>query len=290
MGPSQNSLKELEDQFHRYGDQAVFFFDEFHSLFETDSLQGGTTVNELKTFCEEFRFVIGATTTKEYDEFIRDKIAIAGRRFEVIRIGALADDKIKITVSQTLEHANSNIPFDAQAIDCIVKNAGVFNPKTSKIDTAQKLMKLAIQKMTEMTFPELEEEIRALEEEIGYLEQQIAQASLGHDLTALINPLESKREALKTLKETLDKKNQQVQRIQKVEAYYRKLKFLSYKLVSGNKLTASLERKWQELHAKIAVVEEFIVRERVRLGFPGRLDVALIEKLLSNQPAPSLDM
>jgi hypothetical protein len=282
----------IEDQFKKHPDQVVFFFDELHALFKADGLNGTTAADELKTFCEEFKYVIGATTTQEYEKHIIDQTAIADRRFEVIHVGPMKETEIKIALSQHLESRNFKLSYDVNVIDYIIEKARNLNSSTSQIDAAQSLLSSAIQKMTATTFSALEQNIVKLEESLGVLEGQMLQATLESNTDELEKQILAIKAHIAEAKSELSQKKQQVERLKKIEAYYLKLKQQTYRLANPqiNLMdNARLARVWMELHAKIRATDIYIAAERMRLGFPVRLDRDLIDEILSERsPRDSL--
>lgn len=279
------SLDSIAERFKKYKDQVIFFFDEFHSFFKVDGANGMSQADDIKMFCEDFKYVIGATTTKEYDEFVKKQPAIIDRRFIVVKVGKLEDKKIKTILSQFLQIHHPTISLDVKTIDYIIKKAKDFNANTSKIDAAQTLLNLAVKEIETIEFTTLESKIDQLEAEKNLLEQELLQAQIGkdHDLTI---KLEKKQKEIDRSKKQLDQKNRQADRMKKVEAYYLKLKQEGFQ-VADPAVTLSpdspLERKWVELQAKIKVIGDFLEKERGRLSLPTRLDKALIDKIIKEK-------
>lgn len=286
------TLNSLEETFKGHKNQVVFFFDEFHSLFKKGGgLIGNSTADEIKTFCEDFKYVIGATTTQEYEKYIMNTPAIVDRRFKVIKVGPMTSDQIKIALSQYLEGVNSKIAFDPSVIDYIIEKAETFNAETAKIDAAQSLVNCAIEKMISTVHDKLEERVVTLEDELGLLEQNLIHGAFGADLDSLTEQLIAKKAQIVIAKQMLEKKNLQTQKMQNMEAYHLQLKRKSYQLadpeislVKGS----ALARKWTMLHARIGIVKEFIRTERDRLGLPRCLDQSLIDKILSERVKENL--
>lgn len=276
----------IEEKFVGHNDKVVFFFDEFHSIFKKGPLGASPAVEEIKTFCEDFKYVIGATTTKEYNEFIKDETAIVDRRFEVIHVGSMTDLQIKTTLSQYLASINSKIFFDPDVIDYIVSKAEIFNSKTSPIDAARSLLNSAIHKMDSQGDNVLEESIVELEDSIGVISQELISGVSKDMIKELTLSLDMKKNDLVIKQNQLNDKLKEVERMQKMESYRLKLIRQSYQLAEPGKSLvkgSSLERKWVELHAQINLVEEFISKERIRLGLPPCLNKQLIDSILNER-------
>jgi ATP-dependent Clp protease ATP-binding subunit ClpA len=278
------SLDEINSKFQRYKDQVVFFFDEFHALFKSDGIIGNKA-DEVKLFCEDFKYVIGATTTDEYDKYVKDQTAIIDRRFVVVKVGKLEDKKINTVLSNYLKVHHPTIKLDEKVIDYIIKKANEFNSKTSKIDAAQSLLNRAIKEMGTVEFPSLEGNIDQLEDEKSQLEQQLLNCQLGQD-QQLVTNLKAKNEKIDQNKQELEKKNAQVKRIKKIENYLLKLRQESFQMADPSlKLTDHpyKERKWLEIHTKMKVIGGFLDKQRKDLSLPIVMDPALIDNIIKER-------
>jgi energy-coupling factor transporter ATP-binding protein EcfA2 len=278
------SFDSLSQCFKNHKDQVIFFFDEFHAFFKEEGLQG-SRANEIKMFCEDFKFVIGATTTREYEEFIKEQPAIVDRRFIVIEVGKLQDETIKSILSQYLQAKHPTLNLDIRALDYIVQKAENFNSKTSKIDAAQALLNRAIKETVIVEFKTLESQIDHLEEEKKLIEQELFYTTVRKG-EGLVKKLAQKKIALDTLKLELEKKNQQVGRIRKIETFYLKLKEQGFQMASSSinlSQHPQLKRQWIVLQAKIKVVGDFINKEKATLDLPQKLDCQLIDKILAER-------
>ncbi len=279
------SLDSITERFKDYREQVIFFFDEFHAFFQSNKMDNQSKVDDVKMFCENFKFVVGATTTKEYEKFIKKQQAIVDRRFIVVKVGKLDDKKIKSILSQYLQTKYPTIKLDVKTLDYIVKKATAFNPKTSKIDAAQSLLNRAIKELDIVEFKTLELQIDQLEAEKKLIEQSLFQVKMGQE-ASLTKKLKDKQAKIDQLKMQLKKKNQQVNRIKKIEAYYLKLKEQSFRLadpavnLSTNVL---LEREWIELQVKIKRTSDFIDKEKVKLHLPTGLNCLLIDKIIKDR-------
>lgn len=284
----QMSLSRLQEYFKGYEKQVVFFFDEFHSLFikDRENFQKRSASQEIKTFFDDYKQIIGATTTVEYEKYIKKEETIEGRRFEVIVVNPMTDEEMQIALSQQLEDTNSNIPSAPSVIEYIIQKAEEFNRKTSKIDAAQSLLNLAIQQMSSTVHTESEHAIAKLQQETGVLKQRIRCNKPGEDSLALLIEFEEKQKLLRKKQADLEQKRHRAERMRKMEANLLKLKRQSYHLANPDvdlSEGTELARKWVELHARIAVVTAFIAKERKELGFPECLNEELIDKILSKR-------
>lgn len=273
------------DRFKNYSGQTIFFLDEFHALFKIEGAHGVSKAEDLKMFCEEFKYVIGATTTKEFNQFVKNQTAIIDRRFVVIHVGAMIHKKVKIILSQYLQTKYPAIAIDGNALDYLIQKAKVFNPNTSKIDAAQTLLNRVIKEIDAIAFKELELRIDDLEEEKNLLNQDLQHAKVGKD-EKLAAAYKTKQAEIDQLKMDLKKKNQQVERMKKIEAFYLELKKKSFYMADPTialKPNSWLEKEWINLQAKIKAVGDFIEKERMELGLPTKLDKALIDRIIQEK-------
>jgi ABC-type dipeptide/oligopeptide/nickel transport system ATPase component len=278
-----STLDSIAERFKKYKEQVIFFFDEAHAFFK--KFQGSSGEDDLKMFCEIFKYVILATTVKEFNKHIKNQPAIVDRRFIVIKVGKLDEAIITIILSQFLQTKHPKIKLGAQVIEHIVRKAETFNSKTSKIDAAQSLLNRAITEMRMNVFKDLEMQIGALEDQEKLLDQQLFHAEIGQG-DNLGQKLEAIRAAIRDLKDQLAKKNRQAERMNKIEGYVLKLKEQSFRMADpAIKLdpNSKLGREWIALHAKIRVVADFIARERKALSLPQCLDRSLIDKILKER-------
>lgn len=281
-----DALDTLTERFKKHKEQVIFFFDEFASLFKKDGLAGVSKEDDLKMFAEDFKYVIGATTTKEYKKYIKKKPAIADRRFIVIHVGKIKDKKIKTILSQYLQIKFPAIDLDVTTLDYIVEKAEEFNPNTSKIDAAQTLLNRAIKDFETFEFVKLESKMDKLVEKKKLLEQELLHVDASNDDHTAEEALRETDAAIEKLKKKLDKKNRRAERIKKIQVVYLGLKKESLRMADTKvKLSdhPSLERKWIIQQAKIKCVGDILGKRREKLSLPSRLDSALIDKILAEQ-------
>lgn len=278
------SFNAIEERFKKYSEEVILFFDEFHGFFVAEGMQG-TKTDEIKMFCETFKYIIGATTKKEYKKIVKKQHAIKNRRFVVIKLSQIKDKKIKIILSQHLQVLHPHLELDTKTLDHIVKRATDFNSKTAKIDAAQSLLYRAIKEMEIIEFKDIESKIDHLESDKKLVEQELYHTSLGGE-EKRTEKLERKIRKLNRLKGKLKQKNDQVERIKKMETYFLLLREQSFKMADpAAKLIpySRLEFEWLKLQAKMKVVGKFIERRREKLSLPKRLDRKLIDKLITER-------
>ena len=279
------SLDFIAERFEKYGDEVGFIFDEFHSFFKAEGPQGSTKADDIKMFTENFKYVVGMTTPQEYNQYIKDQPAITDRRFIVIKVGKLENKKIKTILSRYLQTRHPTVNLDVKALDYIVQKANIFNPKTSKLDAAQSLLNRAVKEMETIEFTKLESKIDSLESEKKLVEQELVHADVGND-EALTKKFEKIQTTIEQLKKQLEEKNRQVDRLQKMEAYYLSLKGQSLRMSDPETElsdSSQLEQQWIMLQAKINMLGRFIEKDRKKLSLPSRLDCQLIDKILKEK-------
>lgn len=291
---TRTSLSNIADRFKDHSDQLVLCLDEFHALFGTDKeLFGNGTGQLLKTFWDNYRYIIAATTTEEYEKHVKNQPAIGGRRFEYIQISSMGKNEIRTSLSQHLAYKNANITFEQSVIDYMIDKALVFNPQTSLVDAAHSLLDRAIEEMESTAQKELENEILALRTEIEEIEQQLM--NYKHDpsntgINTLIKQLTNQRSALATAEQSSKDRKRKTTQLQNMEAYHSKLERQGYHLTAPDIDLAKnpvLQSRWIALHAQMNIVREWIKREREELALPLCLDKALIDKILGEQPDPA---
>ncbi len=281
MSPTLNSI---EERFNKYNEEVVFFFDEFHSLFKNDGLLGSNSEEEIKMFCEEFKYVIGATTSKEFEELIKDKTAIVDRRFKIVYLNPLEDHRIKIVLSQYLQTLHPEIDLGKGVLEHIISNSKSFNKNTSKIHAAQTLLNKAINKMNNIEFKDLELKILGLEEQLKKTEQDLMHVEISQ-VEELNDHWKEINKNVEELRTELRQKTMRIERMKKIEAYHLKLKQQSFKMADpAKKLIAgsSLEKEWITLNAQIKMIADFLIRERKKHSLSIALDIELIDSISGN--------
>lgn len=281
------SFSSIKKKFKSHSEQVVFFFDEFHSLFIKDGIRGNFASEKIKTFWDDFKYIVGATTTDEYKKYIQHHPAIDLRRFEIVKVDFMDEIEMKTVLSQYIKSTHSQLMFDQSVIDHIIANANQFNPGTSIIDAASSLLAYALAKMDSTEDTALNHKIANLENQSGIIQQELDNQEDSFEEISRLNELFKKTvEEFEALKGIRNKRDIQVKRMQDMERYHQALKLQSYKLADPSiELVegSSLERQWIELHARIKTVREFISKERIRLGLPPCLNKQLIDSLLDEK-------
>lgn len=274
-----NSFNHIEERFKKYGNEIVFFFDEFHALFQEVQNNPIQAKDLLKTFTATFPYIIGATTSGEYKKYIEKQVAIGGRRFEVIHVPAMNKNQLRTALLQQLEHAKTAISFDKQVIDYIIEKAKNYSKDTSQVDAAVKILNRAIKTIASTRHPAEEDRVAVLKEEKQELKQQLINGTAGENEKELVELKESliaKRTELWQAKQALQQKVKKTALIHRMEQKFMALKKQSYQLTGTS---ANFER-WLQLAAYINTLEASIIKERKALGLPSRLDKDLIDVML----------
>jgi ATP-dependent Clp protease ATP-binding subunit ClpA len=282
VGYEMQSFSMLDERFKMHPEQVVFFFDEFHALFQSEGIQFKQVGDEIKTFYETYRNIIGATTTNEFDRYVKNQTAITGRRFQVIYLEQLKDEEIVNALNLRLGGMNSFTAYDPNVFDYIVKKAKENANQTSVIDSAQALLSKALQKIHSVKHVDAEEKVAVLESELEILQQKGIHAIQG-SCQGIIDQIKDKETQLKEAQSQLDKLNQRTEKMLKMEKYLLSLKRQAYQISDPNmKLVkeSAQEREWLKLHARIQLVSNFIRKERKQLDFPHILDQQLVDSLV----------
>lgn len=258
------SFNQLKFRFARQEKRAAFFFDEIASLFKSDG------VKELLTFCDRFRYVFAATTTKEFEELIKNDESFM-RRFEVVRINPLGEDEIEASLYQTLHYLNPELITEGGVIKHIAKKALEYKPGKATVDTAHALLSAAIVKATHVKFEALENEIGALSARKDLLQSKL----LCHVTKECFHEFKKISSELQTKQSELNHKRGELKNVKKLEALYVKHKRQGYKLASSDR-----KEEWLENYTLVSYLEKAIEMHKVRLGLPGKLNCRLIDKIV----------
>lgn len=281
----------IEEKFKAHKNKVVFFFDEFHNFFkESGGLVGNNVGEELKTFCDEFKYILAATTTTEYKDFVEKQTAIIGRRFKVIHMNTLEDKKIKSILLQKLQSSHPEIELGEGVIKYIISKAGEYEPNTSIISGAEELLKNATSKITASNFPAIEKHIAEIETKINSLKLELPSAK-GEQCSKLIAKIKGAQKEKKEFEMELESKKEQYSRIKKIENFYLDLKKQSYEMADPHrKLTSdSTEKgKWLQLCSQINLLKNYLVKEKEKLSIPGALDKQLIDAIFEEKEAAAI--
>lgn len=285
---TQDLIAGLETRFSKYKNNVVFFFDEFHTVFQENNLIGFTAGSELKTFCDEFKYVIGATTREEYTKHIEKKTAIAGRRFEVIEVPPMSAEEMKAALSLYRQNASPASSFAPGIYDTIIDEARKSSSTTEAIDASMSLLKAAIERVNSVEQPELNDKKCELEREIGQLLEILIDLSdnkLSDGKQSLISELQEKEKELNKVTEEIEKRKSRTLRMQRLEGNFLRLKKECYTLadpVNTDKVwnTAAVRQQWLRSQALMSVLKEQIKRERVALDLPICLDKSVIDAIV----------
>jgi ABC-type dipeptide/oligopeptide/nickel transport system ATPase component len=277
------SFLTLYQTFKKHSNQVIFFFDEFHSIFKTDGLIGSNTGEEVKTFYETFKYTIGATTTKEYNEYIKDHPAIVDRRYNIIEVPALKDEKIKIILNQFLESLYPTIRQAEGVLNYIIHQAENFKRNTSKVDASLSLLNRAINKINMCQFKELKTQINDLEDEEKLLKQDLFNLHQNESDKAqmLTDKITEVRNKISELTAVLTKKNKQLTIVKKFEELLAKLKFQCLEITQPK--NEEPDMAFLQLCAKINLIEHFLDEKKENLKLSSKLDISLIDAILSEE-------
>lgn len=287
------SLSSLKAKFKDHRDNVIFFFDEFHSLFE--ETQGGRmhdAKTEIKPFCSMFKYVIVATTDNEYREFMAKQTAIDGRRFIRIDMKEMDPETLNKALLKHLKRKSPDQGIEIGAIDYAIERAPEFNPQTARIDAAKSLLEQAAAEMDiEKPLEELRKKQMALQDEKMMIEEKVTQTKEQEATLTLLESLRKKNGEIQDVKKELLQKTKMISQIKRLHSYYLKLKRQSYRLAEGDIPLQSTpkKRKWILLQAKMKLTEHFIGLQKNRLSLPKNLNKRLIEEIMLQKELSSLD-
>ncbi|MBS0634669.1 MAG: AAA family ATPase [Verrucomicrobia bacterium] len=270
MGMERLNFTSIADTFEDHTKEFVLFIDEVASLFEADPTRGKLD-KPFITFCDTFPNVICATTTKEYDEYIKDDEP-ANRRLVRIEVQPLTPKEVESALYQQLHHAAPELLLEDNVIPYIMEKAPEFNSKTSQIDGAMSLLKSAIAKASHITFDELEKSVNTLSLEKTFLENRLMhnQSSL-----AELEEYEEKCLALKYAEATLQVRQKTLATIRKIEVLSLELKKEGHALA-----TEQTKKAWLVNYAAQQILTRFIVQKRGELRLPTGINKTLVNEIL----------
>jgi ATPase family associated with various cellular activities (AAA) len=286
------SFQSLSDQFGDFNKSFVLFIDEIASLYEKDPVTNNNSVKSFLTFLDKFPNVICATTSEEYEKFIKNDAPVL-RRLMPVKIEPLKPEEMMIALYKYLhlkapeliveENPLKNEGESQNAIAYIIEKALAFNPKTSKIDAAISLLKSAIVKATHITFNDLEKSINDLKLKIEYLENLLLHSD-GADSAIHVNQYKQKQKDLKKAQDKLSIKKNALKQVKKIESISLKLKNQGYQLaVKADSESANIPKKWLVNYAKHQVITDFLLKERNDLGLPSGINKALIDDIIAQK-------
>lgn len=278
----------LQRKFAFWPKGVAFFINEFHSLFKENGIVGEQT-DALKGFQDQYPFIIGDTTTKEFKEFIEENEPVK-RRFMIIKVAQMVEQEVKDALYFYLHAKYPSLNIDSKVINEIYQQAPKFKPGTSIIDSATALLSRAIHKVTDLTFEDLQEKADDLEVELTSLKNKLM-----HE-----EPADGDLEKLIKLQKDLKDKNKEIEdgkialaKIRRVEKVYIALKEKSYRLApralskqeeGAQEKRAVIQgkdlREWLENEALLKQYDQFIHAERKKIGLASCLDVELIHRIL----------
>lgn len=284
-GPEGISLDMLAERFKFHKEQVVFFFDEFHSFFKVEGERGGSLAENIKVFCDDFRFVIGATTTAEFERYIKNQTAIIDRRFLVVPVPSLDKSSIKIMLSNYLQVKYPTLLLEEGILDYLIEKALAFNPKTSQVDAAKSLLNRVVKAFDPDILLQTQLKIDRLDQEKTVILQELNHCKRGQ-ASALMEKLERKQTEISDQKKQLAHKQQRWERLKKIEALYLKIRQESFTLADPEmalKEHSPMAKKWIGLQVKMTLIDRFLQAERAALHLPRCLDQTLIDTLVQER-------
>jgi len=278
----------IAERYKHHVKNVVFFLDELQAAFDSTGIEGNDRSHALLTFCDQFPYVITATTTTEYEKYI-EKIPAFKRRFVEITVTEPTPKEIEISLSQFLQKKAPELMLGAGVILYIIEQAKTFNSKTSCVDAAHSLLARAVVNAQELSFPTQENQIHQLEMEIEYMETSLfSQETMLESYSEQNSEMDTtvydqKKVDLKAKKTELEALQSRLKRLRKVEEVFLKVKKGRYLLASKvetDKTQEHLTTQWARQEVFGRILAQFIQREKRALGLPAMLDKDLIDAIL----------
>lgn len=256
------TLEHVRKRYNHHAKKVVFFFDEIHAVMKPSEM-GKTNEDSFLTFCDQFPYVIGATTTKQYEEFIKGKAPFE-RRFEVIHVKPLEKVDVEAALYEIVGKKNPELILEPGII------SNICDRTQFKIDAAVGLLSRAIAAAARPNFEKEESALAAVSKKVRSLELKLVY----ENETFLKEYQALKREQFE-LQNALDEKKRELGAIQKLEKEFLATKLKGYKITKLN--------PWLKNKIHLNTLMEEIEKKRQALGLSGRLD----KKLLDALQAPS---
>lgn len=267
----------IKQKFSYWNNEVCFFIDEFHAIFETQD-EVGKKGNAFKSFENKFRFIVGATTSKEYKEFLEGNETI-DRRFMPVFINQMAENEILPALLHFVHTKHPELEISENVLSKITAVAPLFKPGTSLIDAATTLLSLAISKVTDLAFQALEQEKEQKQQELSTHKNW-----MDHTKSSSVenrNKLERLKRELTEIDTRLQTKRAQGARIQKIEKIYLALKQNSYRWAALAQ-NPHYRMKWLQNEAALKGYDQLLRAERERAGLAPCLNEALIDQILEH--------
>jgi MoxR-like ATPase len=286
ISPSHDgvSLEHISRKFSNFTKNVVLFFDEIHAALKPNDYK--TNEDSLLTFCDRFPFIIGATTTEQYEKYIKGHTPFE-RRFTIIRVEPLDQHDMEAALFDRLNQKNPELIFEEGVIPYICEKAALANPHTSRIDSATSLLAQAVSAASRPTFEQEEAEVESLSKNIRRIELQLQYENKSEYVeNSNIYQTLLKRQA--EVNQDLKQKKLALKKIQQIETLYLKAKKESYVISAQcDPINPFYYNKWLQNQAKMKVLMEMIEVKRSRLGLSGRLDKKLIDSIISSREISS---
>lgn len=269
----------LREKFKFWSKEAGFFIDEFHTIVQNDD-EVGNKSTAFKTFADVFPIIAGATTYKEYKEFLEGNETIE-RRLIPIFVNQMEPEDIIPALYHFLHCKQPELDITSDVIEKIYNEAPRFKPVTSRIDAAIALLSLAISKVTDQTFPDLQNELDKYQMDLDALKQRMLHT--GSHSSQDEEDLARLETKINELRSTLETKKAQGEKIRKIERVYLALKQKSYQLAPQAN-DPSRRKAWLANEAALKEYDRLIRVERVKAGLAPSLNAQLIEEIMAEIP------
>lgn len=274
------NLNGLDNTFKNHSNKVVFFFDEIASIFRENVLRGRPS-ESLLTFHHDYRYIICATTTEQYNATIRDREESFNRRFVHIEIQPLERTELEIALYELLHFKAPELAVQEDVIPYIIDKASTFNAQTSQVDAATSLLSAAIVKATVLTGGDIDSEVNALSLELESLQKNMLHKGPSSTFTEDIQRYQQVENDLKAKKILLTKRRAELTKIKKLEQACLKFKHATYKLASEVKNDNPRKtQQWLKKQAYFKILSEYLMHKKVKVGLPSSINKELIDQII----------
>lgn len=277
------SLSTAASVFAAHKNDFVLFVDEIESIFKHDA-NGNKNSESFLTFHDKFKYIICATTTKQYERTIKNSEDAFNRRFVQIEVKPLKPEELNIALHEYLHHRAPELILERDVIPYIMQEASKFNPKTSQIDAATSLLSTAIVSASLLTLDALEAECASIQLEVELTKKQFLHQGIPSVTDEEIEIFNQKLKALQERQAVLAVKQKCLDKIKRLEKLCLKFKWSCYLLAeeikNGN---ADKQKEWLASQACYKIFSTFIAKKRQKLGLPASLNKKLIDRIINQE-------
>ena len=275
---SSSGFSYIKHKFNYWNNEVCFFIDEFHAIFDSQD-DVGNKGNAFKNFENKFRYIVGATTRKEFKQFLEGKETIE-RRFIPVVVNQMEENEIIPALLHFLHITHPELEISENVLAKICAEAPRFKRNTTLIDASTALLRLAISKVTDLDRQPLEFELETKQQELSTHKRRMDHTkSNSAENRVTLNRLKLE---LQQIENALRLKQEQAAQIQKSEKVYLALKQNSYRWAAEAQ-DPRYRMKWLQNEAALKSYDKKLHAERMKAGLAPCLNEALIEQVLGEQ-------